>query len=290
MSVATLKVLNEEALDILIQRIDEVSSLPQIAIQAMEIASAEESSASELTAIVECDVALSARILKLVNSSAFGLRNQVTNLQQAIAYLGMKQVRNLAITASVSELFLGGDAVGAYSRSGLWEHMVAVGIAARMFAKKHQIGDPEDAFIAGLLHDLGIVILDQFLNTRFAMMLNAMTSQQVQVRWEQQYFGFDHTQFGERIARHWKFPELVVDTIRYHHMAGVYRGEHSQMIKAVEMGNMAMNEVGITSLGAKYNRISMAALNGFDMTIGDLSRFAEEVKVELVKYQDWLVP
>ncbi|EAQ79894.1 HDOD domain-containing protein [Blastopirellula marina] len=290
MSVATLKVLNEEALDILIQRIDEVSSLPQIAIQAMEVASAEESSASELTAIIECDVALSSRILKLVNSSAFGLRNQVTNLQQAIAYLGMKQVRNLAITASVSELFLGGDKVGAYSRSGLWEHMVAVGIAARMFAKKHHIGDPEDAFIAGLLHDLGIVILDQFLNTRFVMMLGAMSSQQVQVRWEQQYFGFDHTQFGERIARHWKFPELVVDTIRYHHMAGVYRGQHSQMIKAVEMGNMAMNEVGITSLGAKYNRISMAALNCFDMTIGDLSRFAEEVKVELVKYQDWLVP
>ncbi|MFI4876547.1 MAG: HDOD domain-containing protein [Blastopirellula sp. JB062] len=289
MSEATLKVLNEEALDILIQRIDEVSSLPQIAVQAMEIASAEESSASDLTAIVECDVALSSRVLKLVNSSAFGLRNTVTNLQQAIAYLGMKQVRNLAITASVSELFSGGDNVGKYSRSGLWEHMVAVGIAARIFAKKHRIGDPEDAFIAGLLHDLGIVILDQFLNSRFALMLETMNPQQVQVRWERQYFGFDHTEFGERIARHWKFPEVVVDTIRYHHMAGVYRGRHSPMIKAVEMGNMAMNEAGITALGAKYSRISMAALNHFDMTIGDLSRFAEEVKDELEKYQDWLV-
>ncbi|MCC9604895.1 HDOD domain-containing protein [Blastopirellula sp. JC732] len=289
MTVATLKVLNEEALDILIQRVEEVSSLPQIAIQAMGIASTEESSASDLTAVIECDVALSARVLKLVNSSAFGLRNKVTNLQQAIAYLGMKQVRNLAITASVSELFQGGDKIGRYSRSGLWEHMVAVGIAARMFAKRHRIGDPEDAFIAGLLHDLGIVILDQFLNTRFEMMLSAMTAQQVQVRWEQQYFGFDHTEFGERVARHWKFPEPVIDTIRYHHMAGVYRGPNSQLIKAVEMGNMAMTEVGITSLGAKYNRLSMAALNNFDMTIGDLSRFGEEVKVELTKYHDWLV-
>lgn len=289
MSVATLKVLNEEALDILIQRIDEVSSLPQIAIQAMEIASNEDSSAKDLAAIVECDIALSSRVLKLVNSSAFGLRNQVTNLQQAIAYLGMKHVRTLAITASVSELFMGGDRIGNYSRSRLWEHMVAVGIAARMFAKKHHIGDPEDAFIAGLLHDLGIVILDQFLNTRFEMMLTAMTPQQVQVRWEQQYFGFDHTEFGERIARHWKFPEVVVDTIRYHHMAGVYRGPYSPQIKAVEMANMAMTEVGVSSLGAKYNRLSMAALNAYDMTIGDLSRFAEEARIEMEKYQDWLV-
>lgn len=140
-------------LDSVVRRIDEISTLPHIALQVMEVANEPGSSAADLKDVVEGDAALSARILRCVNSSAYGTRTKVTNLQHAIAYLGLKQIRNLAITASVSELFKKEEAVGSYLRSHLWRHLVSVGICARLIAMRRQFENFEDVFLAGLLHD-----------------------------------------------------------------------------------------------------------------------------------------
>ena len=95
----------DEAAETVARRIEEISTLPQVAMHVMQIAADETSGAADLTEAMESDTALSARVLRCVNSSAYGVRRKITNLQQAIAYLGMKQIRNLAVTASVSELF-----------------------------------------------------------------------------------------------------------------------------------------------------------------------------------------
>src|SRR3972149_6882373 len=90
------------AVDTVARRIEEISTLPAVALRVMQIAGNENSSAADLTEAMESDAALSARVLRCVNSAAYGVRRKITNLQQAIAYLGMKQIRNLAMTASVS--------------------------------------------------------------------------------------------------------------------------------------------------------------------------------------------
>ena len=93
----------------------------------MEVVNDPDSGAAELKDVIETDAALSARILRCVNSSAYATRTEVTSLQQAIAYLGLNQIRNLAVTASVSELFKRDDKIGPYCRSQLWRHLVSVG-------------------------------------------------------------------------------------------------------------------------------------------------------------------
>ena len=100
------------AMEKLLRRIDEISTLPQVALKVMEVANDPDSGAADLKNVLESDAALSARVLRCVNSSAYAVRTRITNLQQAIAYLGLKQVRNLAMTASVSELFKKDEKVG----------------------------------------------------------------------------------------------------------------------------------------------------------------------------------
>src|SRR5262245_37069549 len=115
----------ETLVDKVARRIDGISTLPHVALRVMEVASDERTGAAELKAVLEGDPALSARVLRSVNSSAYALRTKVTNLQLAIAYLGLKQIRNLAVTASVSDIFKKDEQIGSYSRGGLWRHLVS---------------------------------------------------------------------------------------------------------------------------------------------------------------------
>ncbi|PHR86600.1 MAG: hypothetical protein COA78_37820 [Blastopirellula sp.] len=288
MAVAELRLLSEEALDLLVSRIDEVSSLPAICLQTIDVANDPDGDAELMTKVVETDIALSARVMKEVNSSAAGLTTKASNLQQGIALLGMKAVRNLAIASNVCDLFQGGEEINKYSRSGLWKHMVAVGIGARIYSNKNNMADPEDAFLAGLLHDMGIVILDQKLHKRFTIMLDEMKPEQAQIKWEKEYFGYDHTEIGFRVAQRWGLPKPITEVIRDHHRGRMYGGSFGELMKCVEIANMAATDVGLSSLGEKYGKTSKSALDAFDMTPGELTIFGKEISATLEKHQNWL--
>ena len=95
-------------------------------------------------------------------------------MQQAIAYLGVRQIRNLAMTASTSKLFSSNEKIGPYSRSGLWQHLVSVGICARLLAMRLNLKNFEDIFLAGLLHDIGIVLEDQHVHDPFVAAMDSL--------------------------------------------------------------------------------------------------------------------
>ena len=105
-------------IDQVVRQITEISTLPHIALRVMSVANNPDAGAADLRVVVEADPALSSRVLKCVNSAAYGLRHKCTSLQRAISYLGFKQVRNLAITASVSEIFKKDEKIEPYRRSG----------------------------------------------------------------------------------------------------------------------------------------------------------------------------
>ena len=178
------------------RRIEEISTLPHVALQVVRTASDDSSSAADLKKVMENDIALSARILRCVNSSAYALRTKITNLQHAITYLGMKQIRNLAITASVADLFKKDEKIGQYRRQDLWRHLVSVGICARLIAMRRKIGDFEDAFLAGLMHDIGIVLEDQHVHAPFSRLIQSLNGDKTLIEAERSQLSFDHTTLG----------------------------------------------------------------------------------------------
>lgn len=265
----------------LARKIDEISTLPHVALQVVRIASNEASSAADLKKVMENDVALSARILRCVNSSAYALRTKITNLQHAITYLGMKQIRNLAITASVADLFKKDERIGNYRRQDLWRHLVSVGICSRLIAMRRKIGDFEDAFLAGLMHDIGIVLEDQHVHDHFSRLIQSLDGEKTLVEMERSRLNFDHTTLGEMVAENWKFPDLVKATIRHHHASVLYRGPAIQVIRCVEVANLLCTLKGITSVGLKLVRTSMPAIEGLSLTRDDLAVLAEDMDTEL---------
>jgi HD-like signal output (HDOD) protein len=271
------------SLDQVVQRIDEISTLPQVALRVMEVANDPDSGAADLKEVMEGDAALSARILRCVNSSAYATRTKITNLQQAIAYLGLKQIRNMAMTASVSDLFKKDEQVGSYRRLDLWRHLVSVGICARLIALRRKLRDFEDAFLAGLLHDIGIILEDQHVHTAFCRMIGALDQEHALTVVEQKELGFDHTQLGGRVADSWNFPEAVRAAIRYHHASVSYRGEAVNLVRCVEVANLLCTLTGAPSIGLKLVRVSQPALAALSLTREDITVLAADLKDELAQ-------
>lgn len=240
-----------KSIDAVVQRITEISTLPQIALQVIEVAKDPDAGAADLKAVVEGDPALGARVLRMVNSAAYGVRSTVTNLHQAISYLGFNQVRNLAMTASVSDIFKKNETIGTYQRTELWRHLVSVGICARLVASRCRMPNFEDAFLAGLLHDIGIIFEDQQTHPQFRQVMSAAAPGKTLCELEKEYLGFNHAALGAKVAEVWKFPEMVRASIRFHHASQSYKGEGEDIVRCVEIANVICTIKGITSVGQK---------------------------------------
>ena len=282
MASVGLKSNNKQlSLDAVVRRVDKISSLPHIAVRVLSVANDSNSGAADLRELLETDVALSARMLRCVNSSAYALRTKITNLQQAIAYLGLKQIRNLAMTASVSELFAKNDSIGTYSRSSLWQHLVSVGICARMIAQRQGLANSEDVFLAGLLHDIGIVLEDQNVHEEFRRVIETQGADQTLAANELLHIGFDHTQLGEKVGSLWGFPEAANAAVRHHHASAGYRGPHLAAVQCVEVANLLCTLKGVSSVGMKLVRPPITTLKNLSLSKNDLLELGEELDEEI---------
>jgi len=272
-----------KSLDAAVLDVSEISTLPQVALQVMAVVRNPNTGAADLIKVVEGDPALSARVLRLVNSAAYGLRSKVNNLHQAITYAGFYQVRNLAITASVAKVFRDHEASGAYKRSMLWQHMISVGVCARLVARRCRLPDFEDAFLAGLLHDVGIILLDQHLHDAFAAVINDLTEEKTLVEIEREHLGFDHTQFGERVATKWGFPSRVRAAIRYHHQSLTYQDDGAEIVRCVEIANLLCTLKNITSVGRKLVTASAELFQSLSFQKHDVVVLAADMDRELAQ-------
>lgn len=269
------------ALRRVVEDIENVSTLPQVALRVMEVANDPASNASDLREVMEGDAALSARVLRCVNSSAYAARTRITNLQQAIAYLGTKQIRNLAVTASVSELFTADESVGPYCRMELWRHLVSVGVCARLIALRRRFDNFEDFFLAGLLHDIGIILEDQHVHDYFRAVIGSIDEKRTLAQVERELLGFDHTMLGEKVAEVWKFPTGVTAAIRHHHMSAHYRGDESDLVRSVEVANFICSLQGATSVGPQLVRFSKPAMAALSLGKQDVIALADDLRQEL---------
>ncbi len=260
-----------------VQRIDGVSTLPSVAAKIINTVRDPRSSAKDLMRVVGSDPSLSARVLRTVNSAAHGLSVPITNLHHAITYLGFRQVRNLALTASVSRIFQGGDEIGPYSRLGLWRHMVSVAIGARMVACRLGFSEFEDAFLAGLMHDIGIILADQHVHPRFEQVIGQLQVGTPLCETEHAVFGFDHQALGERVAQTWKFPSLLLASIGRHHRSHLCRDPDAALIQCVEVANIICTLKGISSVGLKLVQPEVAVFRALGMGPQDIRVLANDL-------------
>jgi len=205
------------ALARLAARIGEISTLPEVVYRILTLVEDPETGASDLSDAVRSDPALAMRVMRTVNSPYYGLEEKVADLQQAIAILGFREIRNLAVTSHVATLFRTSEGYKHYSRKGLWQHLVATGVVCRMIAQTTGRIPPHEAYLAGLLHDLGLILLDQYAHASFCRVLDAISPDCPTCQVEMELLGFTHAELGQTVAQQWNLPEHLTAAIGFHH-------------------------------------------------------------------------
>ncbi len=206
-----------------LKEISHIATLPEVTLKIIELVEDPSSSAQDLHEVISNDPALCSRILKVVNSSFYGLPGQIASINRAIVMLGLNAVKNIAIAASLAKLFRGGELTPFFSAKELWDHSNAVAIACKMISDRLGLGLGDEAYLAGLIHDIGIMVEMQYDRTNLIDALdrcNADSSGTPTVSLldtEEEIFGANHQDFGKGLCEKWKFPAPFVAAAGFHH-------------------------------------------------------------------------
>jgi len=199
-----------------IKKFSDIKTLPHVAIKVAQLANDENSTLHDFEEVIKLDPVLVTRLLRLVNSPYFGLAQQVESIAKAVVFCGMKQLRNLVAVEALRSMFKGGDEQ--FSRERLWLHSATVAILAEMIAKRIFGQEGEDVFLAGIIHDIGLVAEDQVVGGELREACAAVRQGKGSlVQCEKERIGTDHCEVGAGLARDWKLPEEVLKAIKYHH-------------------------------------------------------------------------
>ena len=192
-------------------------TLPTVVAKMIELVDNPRTSASSLARLIASDQALTARILKLANSAYYGFSREISTVNMAIVILGFNTVKDMGLSLSVFEAFKAAKDDASFDLTRFWEHSIACGIASRMLARTYRTRYTAEAFVAGLLHDIGKVILNQYFKNEFTSIIAAQKEGATLEEAEETIIGTTHSQIGAWLADKWNLPRIISRTIKYHH-------------------------------------------------------------------------
>jgi len=231
------------------QALAEVDALPPVSEvfhKILELTSQENASRADLVRCISLDQAISAKVLQTINSAYFGMGQKVSSLDIAVGLLGNNNVRDIAIICSASASIRRSIVGYGMLADQFWLHSVTTAFAARLIADKCDAEEREAAFAAGLLHDIGKVVMDHIIR-----------DSQIKMIWddekdifpdyhsmENEIFGFDHCRIGYFISRNWNFPDNLTAVIAFHHEPEL-DSDHQELIRIVSFANVLAHLVSM---------------------------------------------
>jgi HD-like signal output (HDOD) protein len=244
--------------------VKDLPTLPMVISQVSALIETNETDMSKIADVIMTDTALTVRIIRLVNSAFYGLRNHVTSITQAVVIVGLRAVYNLMLGLTVVKLFKNGKSAH-FDPALLWRHSFGCGLLSQKLAQLVSYPFPDECFIGGLLHDMGRLVLDQFLHEKFAAacrysadtgcsLLNA----------EQHIFGYTHEQAGAWLAERLNIPESYVATIQHHHNPAAMADNVSQyrdLVCIIGTADMLCIREGVGNSGEVHSSGRTGLLN-----------------------------
>ena len=207
-----------EEMQLLLDDITNLPTLPTVMINAINIAFDPTSDINDLYKLLRNDPSITAQILRVVNSSFYGTSKKVESLKTAMVVLGMDEVVSIVTAVSMAETFKDVDAKASFDLRRFWLHCVAVGEIAESLVPKSKDHTQGEMFTAGLLHDIGSILLATYFPDDFALAYEAAKAKNLPLhKAEQEVLGFDHARVGDYLASRWNLPESLVTVIRHHH-------------------------------------------------------------------------
>ncbi len=277
--------IEKKDLDKYFGKIKKLSTLPTVVAKLIKIIEDPDSKVEEVMKVISEDQAMVTNILKMVNSASYSLTKKITSLSQAIVIIGFYNLKQLVIGTSVVNLFLNGTD-SEFSREEFWRHSVATASTARLISKNIKYPYPEEAFVGGLIHDIGKLILEQYLHKDFMAAIEYAEKRHVAlIKAEEEMIGVNHAEVGAYIAQKWRLPKVYVDILATHHKAILKNKEltenQKKLIAIVKVSNNFVKKKGIGESGNKIvTSLTPPYLNFIGITLGEIDRFYEWIKGE----------
>lgn len=202
-----------------IENISTIPTLPVVIEKLTRLLQNPKTSAEEIGKAITTDQSLASKVLKLVNSAFYGFPGRISTITHAIVILGFSTVKNIVLTASIFDAFRNkGGSIPGFDLEQFWQHSIACGAAAQSIAKQIGFAEKEECFIAGLIHDIGKIILCQYLPQEFESAVK-LTQEKGCLFYESELELFDatHQEIGGNLAQRWRLPENLQNAVRFHH-------------------------------------------------------------------------
>jgi putative nucleotidyltransferase with HDIG domain len=199
-----------------LRRVTDVPTLPSTVLQVLQLLEFTDCSVSDLGKVISQDPPMAAKILKIANSSFYGFRETIGTINQAITILGIATLKNALLSMSIVDLF--GTSTTSLDLPGIWTHSIATAAGAKLLAQRIRFPNAEKAFTAGLLHDLGKIIIAKYLPDGALEVRSIAMSQKIKFESaELHILGATHADVGAWLLHRWKLPSPIVDAVRLHH-------------------------------------------------------------------------
>lgn len=221
----------------IVQKIKELAALPQITHQIIQLTNNPNASMKDLERLISIDQGMSTRVLNTVNSAYYGFSRKIASLKDAVVLLGFKTVRNLAMTVSTFDMFVGKTDAQNLRRGKWWRHSIDTALCARLIASQVDGVSPDEAYTAGLLHDIGKPLLDRYGDVPYEQVEAFTTQGFSELEAEARVFGCSHVEVGRAVSLHWGFPEKLVEAIGEHHAETPREWQDTGLVCVVILAN-----------------------------------------------------
>jgi len=216
-------------------------SLPQALLRIMELSERDDVGLAEIAAVVSQDAGLAAKVVSTANSAFYSRGRSITSIEQCLSVLGAAQVRRIALNQSVAELFSRFQKTSGFDMRYFWYHVLCVAITARELAKRMDYANVDEAYLAGLLHDVGQLALLSVAADQYLPLFKAATGELRMIEEEQKLFGLAHPEIGAWLAQRWNLHSFLADALLYHHEPLSRVRDAHVLVQIVTLANLFNN-------------------------------------------------
>lgn len=230
--------MNFEQIIAKVERSGEIPTIGAVAAEVMRLAGDPDTEFLQVGQVISRDPSLTARVLHVANSPYFGVRGEVASVERAVGLMGMQEVRNIVLSVSVISDFSGEFGGEAFNWERFWDHSAGCALIAQVFARLLRLPTGGDEFVAGLLHDVGKILLGHHFPEEFARTLELSAAEGIlMTEAESRVFGTDHSCLGSWLAERWSFPDSIQTALGWHHRVDEVR-DHRLLTAVIHLADL----------------------------------------------------
>jgi len=274
----------------LLNKFSTVKTLPHITFQLTKLISDENSTMQDFEKMIKMDPTLVLRILRGANSPYYGLRQKVNSISRAVVVIGINNLRNMIVTEGLKSLFKGNNSKNPFSRNRLWLHCAAVSICSQMIMERIFGLNGEDAFLCGILHDIGMIVEDQTASDLFSKVCNTYDESSNSITdYEKEIVGTDHCEIEHLLAKDWQLPIDVQEGIQFHHKA-LDHVSPSSLTGAIQLAEYIVSQLDYTAIPGMKAKLSLPLANHIRNNVKEYKALVRDLPNEMSKAKDLYAP